>query len=120
MHLAGEISVKANGEVYWAKGNFTYNSGELKREPIYGANGRIQGYKTVPNDPTIEGELTDYGTFKLKSLVTLKDATVTLDLANGKTFILRQAWYSGDGNVSTDEATINFKVTSKFPGEEIR
>ena len=120
MLLAGELTLKVNGVVYWAKGNFTYNLGYPKREPIFGANGEVQGYKNVPQEPMIEGEITDHGTLKLKSLLTIENATATLDLANGKSVVYRQAWYSGDGSGSTDEANINFRMSSRFKGEEVR
>lgn len=102
---AGLIQVKVNGEIFDAKGNWTYNLGRPKREAIPGAD-VIHGYKEMPQVAFIEGEITDRGTLSLATLVTLTGATITLDLANDKTVVLRQAWFAGDGNAQTEEANI--------------
>lgn len=101
----GIISVQVDGQVYDAKGAFTYNLGRPKREAIVGAD-RVHGYKETPQVPTIEGTITDSSDLDLDKLLTLKDATVTLALANGKVIVLRGAYYAGDGEVSTDEGEI--------------
>jgi hypothetical protein len=102
---AGLIQVAVNGEIQDAKGNFTYNLGRPKREAIVGAD-RIHGFKETPQVAFIEGAITDRATLDLNALVTTRDATVTLQLANGKRIALSNAWYAGDGNVSAEEAEI--------------
>jgi len=42
----------------------------------------------------------------LKALQETTEATVVLELANGKSIILREAWYAGEGTVSTQEGNI--------------
>lgn len=113
----GTISVQTNGTVQDAKGTFTYNLGRPKRETIIGSDG-VHGYKEVPQPAFIEGAITDRGTLDLEALVTLKDATVTLELANGKVIVLRQAWYAHEGTASTEEGEIPFRCEGKS-GEEI-
>ena len=102
---AGVISFKKNGELLDAKGNFTYNAGQPKRDAIVGPD-RVHGYKELPQVPFIEGEITDEASLDLESFLNLTNETMTLELANGKTFILREAWYAGEGNVQTEEANI--------------
>jgi hypothetical protein len=104
----GKIQVQSDGEVYDAKGNWTYNLGKPKREAIIGADG-IHGYKETQQVPFVEGEITDRRDLSLAKLVTLKDATVTLALANGKTVVLRSAWYAGEGDGSTEEGNIKVR-----------
>src|SRR3954465_11591213 len=99
---AGIVYLKVNGEMHDAKGNFTYNLGVAKREAIVGAD-VVHGFKETPQVPFIEGELTDRGSLDLKKFLQTDDATVTLELANGKVVVLRSAWYAGDGNVGTEE-----------------
>lgn len=114
----GLISFNVDGEPYEAKGNFTYNLGRPLREEIVGANS-IHGYKSTPQAAMIEGEFTDRKDLDVGKLVELEDVTVTLTLGNGKSVVLREAWFSGEGNVQTEEGNIAVKFTSKFPAEEI-
>jgi len=115
---SGIMYLKVNGEAFDAKGNFTYNSGKPKREAIVG-NASVHGYKETPQTPYIEGEITDRGNLDVDNLKMIDDATVTLELANGKTFLLRNAWYAGDGDVGTEEANIGIRFEG-LSGEEIR
>lgn len=115
----GILSFNIDGQVYEAKGNFTYNLGAPLREEIIGADG-IHGYKETYQAAYIEGEFTDSSIVDLASLVNLENVTVTLALGNGKAIVLRQAWFSGDGNVQTEEGNISVKFTSKYPADEIQ
>ncbi|TAH39292.1 MAG: phage tail protein [Planctomycetota bacterium] len=103
--VAGIIRFKANGTQHRAKGNFSYNIGAPKREAVVGADA-VHGYKETPQQPFIEGEITDSEDLKLKDLVTLADGTITLELANGKLIALYEAWFAGDGTGQTQEANI--------------
>jgi len=114
----GQIFVKANGALYDAKGSFTYNLGIAKREAIVGAD-KVHGFKEMPQVPYIEGEFTDRTSLDLKTLLSLRDATVTLELANNKTIVLRDAWFAGDGNVQTEEGNIAVRFEG-LSGEEIQ
>ena len=114
----GIIQLQVNGEIEDAKGNFTFNIGRNKREAIVGAD-TVHGYKETPQVPYIEGEITDRGTLDLGKLVSLVDATVTLELANGKVIALRDAWYAADGEGNSEEGTIKVRFEGKS-GEEIR
>jgi Phage tail tube protein len=114
---AGQLFVKVNGVQYDAKGNWTYNAGNAKREAIVGAD-RVHGYKEMPQVPYVEGEITDAGTLDLDAVQNIVDATVTLELANGKTFVLRDAWYAADGDVQTEEGNIQVRFEG-MDGDEI-
>jgi hypothetical protein len=102
---AGLLQLKVNGEIHDAKGAFTYNLGRPKRDAIIGSDG-VHGFKETPQVCYIEGAITDRGTLDLTALVTGKDLTVTLDLGNDKTVVLRGAWWAGEGTVNTEEAEI--------------
>jgi len=110
--IAGEIYIKVDGAMLAAKGSFTYNLGKAKRETIYGSNNKPLGYKEMPNGPKIEGALTDTADFDLEAFLELDEATVTLELANGKVIVLSDAWYAGEGDVNTEEG----EVTVLFNG----
>lgn len=105
---AGLIQLKTNGEIQDAKGNFTYNLGAPKREAIIGSDG-VHGFKEMPQVASIEGAITDRGTLALEDLVKGRDLTITLTLSNGKMISLRNAWFAGDGNASTEESEIEVR-----------
>ncbi|SDI55384.1 phage tail tube protein [Pseudomonas abietaniphila] len=103
--IGGIIALKVNGDIYFAKGNFTYNLGKPKREGVVGAD-TVHGYKETPQVPFIEGEITDRQELSLEDLVTLDDATITLELSNGKVITLSEAWFAGEGTGNTEEGNI--------------
>lgn len=113
----GIIQVSMDGVSFDAKGNFTYNLGRPKREAIVGAD-TVHGYKETPQVAFIEGEITDRGTFDLAAMVTSEGKTVTLELANGKVFVLRDAWFAGEGTGNTEEGNIGVRFEGK-QGEEV-
>lgn len=115
---AGIIYLKIDGALCEAKGEFTYSINPFKREPIVGADG-VHGYKETPQVPFIEGAITDRLDLDLKSFQATDGATVTLELANGKTIILRDAWYANEGQVKTSEAEIPVRFEAKT-GEEMK
>lgn len=116
--IGGIIFVKVNGEVLKAKGSFTYNLGKPKREAVMDAGGGVAGYKETPQVPYIEGAATDSDQLDVAALIETKDATVTLELANGKTIVLRSAYYAADGQVTTEEGELQIRFEG-FSAEEI-
>lgn len=106
--VGGIIQFKANGQIYRVKGDFTFNPGAPKREAVIGSDG-VHGFKETPQVPFIEGKVTDTPDTDTVALFALKDATAYLDLANGKAFVLRNAWYAGDGNHTTEEGEVDLR-----------
>ena len=102
---AGLIQLQVNGEIYDAKGSFSYNLGRPKREAMPGSDG-IHGYKETPQVAFIEGAITDRGTLDVAAVVSGRDLTVTLTLGNDKVIVLRDAWFAGEGTASTEDAEI--------------
>ena len=111
--VGGIIFIKADGTQYRAKGNWTYNLGHLKKEGVVGADG-MHGFKAMPQVPFIEGTITDDSEISLETILDLEDATITLELANGKVISLSQAWFAGEGNVTTEEG----EIEARFEGME--
>lgn len=111
MRVGGIIDFSVDGRRYKAKGNFTYNIGAPKREGIAGAD-TVHGYKETVQVPFIEGEITDELDLSLEKFVMIKDATVKLELANGKLINLYQAWYAHEGTGESEEG----KIPVRFEG----
>lgn len=114
---AGRIYVKVDGQQYDAKGDFTYNLGADKRDAIVGADG-IHGYKETPQIPFIEGAFTDAPDLDLQKLAEGDNLTVTLELVNGKTIVLSNAWFAGEAGVTTGEGEISVRFESRKPAQE--
>lgn len=114
----GIIYFKVNGEMYAAKGSYSYNLGKPKRDAIIGAD-QVHGFKETPQVPFIEGEVTDKSTLDLERLVTIENATVTLELANGKVISLRDGWFAGEGTGNTEEGNIGVRFEG-LSADEIR
>lgn len=113
---AGLIQVQVNGEIYDAKGNFSYNLGRPVREAIVGSDG-VHGYKETPQVAFIEGEFTDRGSLDLAALTAIEGATVTLDLGNGKQIALYRAWFAGEGTGNSEDANIAVRFEGKAAEE---
>lgn len=101
----GIIQFQVAGVIQDAKGNFTYNLGRPVRETLVGSD-KVHGFSEKPQPCFIEGEITDRGTLDLAALVEAQDVTVSLELANGKVVILRDAWFAGEGTGNTEEGNI--------------
>lgn len=116
--VGGIIFLKINGELFSAKGTFTYDIGVPERTAVVGADA-VHGFMEKPKAPMIEGAITDSSDLQIKNLFELRDATVTLELANGKVIVLREAFFSGESAISTEEG----EVPVKFEGlsaQEVR
>jgi hypothetical protein len=116
--IGGLISLKINGDILFAKGNFTYNLGIPRKEAVNGSD-RVHGYKETPQTPYIEGEITDRQELSVEALQKTTGATVTLELANGKVIVLRQAWYASEGVGNTEEGNVECRFEG-MSAEEIR
>ena len=105
---AGVLYFRVDGRQYDARGSFSYNLGSPKREAIVGPSG-VYGYKETPQAPYIEGEVVDARDLDVAALQSMTESTVTLELASGKTIVLRDAWYAADGQVGTEEANVQVR-----------
>ena len=110
---AGLIQVQVNGEIFSAKGNWTYNLGRAMREGIVGSDG-MHGFKEIAQPPFIEGEFTDRGDLDLSTLVDLTEAEISLTLGNGKLIILTEAYYASEGTGNSEEANVAVRFEGGF------
>ena len=118
MRVGGIIQLKVDGQLYQAKGAFDYDIGTPLKEGVVGMD-RVHGYKETPQIPYIEGTITDSPEISFEDLSATSDATVTLDLANGKTIVLRNAWWASNSKGNSEEG----EIEARFEGlsaEEIR
>lgn len=116
---AGLIWVQVNGQRIEAKGAFTIGAGQPKRDGIIGSDG-IHGYKETPQIAFVEGALTDSPELDTVALRQVTNATVTVELNNGKTWVFEDAWYASEGTMTTDESEIGFRFESRYPAQEMK
>ncbi|MGE0022110.1 MAG: phage tail tube protein [Hyphomicrobium sp.] len=112
--IAGVAYVKFDGRQLPIKGNWEVGFNRLKREGIAGQD-RVHGYKELPGVPSIEGDVSSTADVSLPELLRITDATVTLEHANGKVYVLRNAWTANEYTLQTAEGQIKVR----FEGMEI-
>ncbi|GAB5502757.1 phage tail tube protein [Pyruvatibacter sp.] len=115
--IAGQITIFAAGKQLKASGAFSYSVQPTKRETKTGTTG-VDGFSDMPTPAFIEGPVRLKGEVTTTSLSAIDNATVQLDLANGVSVVLEEAWVVGDVNGDTSEAqaTVRFEAAT---GREI-
>ena len=108
-NVFGIRALKIDGEVYSPVGNVNYNLGGLMREGVAGATG-VDGYKETPEVPFAEFEIRDRGDLSLQVLKALTNATVTVELRNGKVLVFYEAWVAGSVEGNSEEGNIQVRI----------
>jgi hypothetical protein len=111
--IAGVAYVFVDGRQYPLRGDLTISIDTLEREGIAGQDG-VHGFTETPRVPWIEGAISDLGELSLIALQAMCDVTVTAELANGKVYVLRNAWTSAarEFNAAEGQATVRFEGMS--------
>ncbi|MDD0852995.1 phage tail tube protein [Halobacteriovorax sp. GB3] len=115
---AGTAYVRSSSGMLKAKGHFTYNLGGKNKKAQKGVDG-VHGYGFEVQEAFIEGEITVDGNTDVKKIKD-EEGTVQLDLENGKTIVLRDAWNESEGTVETEENKLPVRWVSVSEGEEIK
>ena len=89
--IAGVCYVKVDDKQIAIAGTAIVSPSSVERESKAGLSG-VVGYIERPRVPFIEVEGHTTGDFKASDLDNVTNATVTAELANGRTYILRNAW----------------------------
>lgn len=107
--IGGIMFLTVNGERLQAKGNFQCNEGVAQKNMLAGNDG-VHGYTETPKVPFIEGAITDSEDLNTTDLYELNDATAQVELANGKTFVLEDSVFAGEGTNTSEEGEIAFRM----------
>ncbi|MGD9766852.1 MAG: phage tail tube protein [Pseudolabrys sp.] len=102
--IAGIAYVKVDGDQYALKGNFTVSPSRVERTGIAGQD-QVHGYEESPRIPFIEGDISLVPELSVEALEAMTDVTVTAELANGKVYVLRNAWTKAAFELNTKEGT---------------
>ena len=111
--IAGVAFLKVDGQQFILEGTLTVSPGSVSREGLVGLSG-VAGYKEMPRIPFIEGSFFTTPDLSIKSVENITNATVTAELANGKTYVLRNAWSQEALEINAADGTF----TQRFEGME--
>lgn len=111
--IGGTAALKVDGTQYKLRGNFKVYPNDTERTGVAGADG-IHGYTEKYVVPAIEGDISDDGGLSVQALLNITSSTVTLELINGKTYVLVNGWYAGQANLDgvQGQLPVRFEGTS--------
>lgn len=111
--IAGVCSFKVNGAAFSVSGSLDVQPMTTKNEKLVGMSGPA-GHKETNIVPYIEGEIFLVPGLSLKDLAAFTDETVQADLANGRSYVLRNACWAGDVVAKAADGT----AAIRFEGED--
>jgi hypothetical protein len=109
--IAGIAFLKVDGNLYPLRGNFTVSPSPIERTGIAGQD-YVHGFSELPRVPYIEGDVSTVTELNVEVVASIINSTVTAELANGKTYVLHQAWSRAAFELNTREG--QFRV--RFEG----
>src|SRR5215471_15523348 len=100
--IAGIAWLKVDSDMFPLRGNFTVSPSKYERAGIAGQD-YIHGYSELPRVPYIEGDVSLDPALSMDDVEAVTQSTVTAELANGKTYVLREAWCRSALELNTRE-----------------
>jgi Phage tail tube protein len=113
--IGGTLSFLVDGNQYEARGNFQVLGMVVERTGVAGQDG-VHGYIEVPIVPHITGEISIGNFLSIGVLEQFTQSTIQINLANGHTYVLTQAWYKGGSVIDAHDG----KVPVTFQGMTIQ
>lgn len=107
--IGGVLNFTIDGTQYAARGNFEVTPSTVKREGVAGQD-FVHGYTETPIVPGIKGDLTTTSDLSLETLEGITNSTIQASLANGKTYVLSQAWTTSAFSINTAEGRFAFEA----------
>lgn len=102
VRVAGIAYLYVDGNQYPLRGNFVVSPSPTERTGIAGQDG-VHGYSELPRVPSISGDVTLAPDLSIEDVQAITDATVQADLANGNSYILRNAWCKAAQELNTHD-----------------
>lgn len=106
--LAGTAQITVDGTSYMLEGAVKYNASSTRRETLMGMDG-YHGVKETPIPGSISFTGRDSGGLVVANFNHMRNVTVVLQLANGKTVVGRNMACVDAQEVDSTEATFNLK-----------
>lgn len=111
--LGGICTLDINSLVVPLKGEVSVVLGVPMKESIVGVDGSIHGYKEETRVSSIEGTISLKADVDWEAIQNTKNANVVLRMPNGRTFLLSNAHFAGEGGMTTEES----EMEVRFEGE---
>lgn len=112
--IAGIAQATIDGVTRQLEGGAKYSPSTVKREAMMGQDG-FHGWRETPVPGSITLSLRDAGDMTVADFNALRNSTVVLELANGKTVVGRNM-----GTVDAQEVdTVDAKFEVKFEGPQV-
>jgi hypothetical protein len=105
--VAGVTSFAVNGSMFSVT-EFAWDPGAIQRETMASLSG-VDGYRETPIAPYISGKFRDSQNVNVSGFVGLTNATIVVQLANGKQVVGHNLWFIGRPGVSGADATFDFR-----------
>jgi Phage tail tube protein len=109
--IGGTLSLRVDGNTYEARGAFQTMPSAVKRTGVAGADG-VHGYIEEPVVPMIKGDISIGNSLSVDILDGITDSTIQLALANGRTYVLTNAWYVAGTTIDAHDG----KIPVQFEG----
>ena len=100
--IGGIATVTVSGRVFPLRGSFTVSPSAVERQGIPVQDG-VHGYTENPRVPYIEGNISLPPEVSIEDLDGMTNETVQADLANGRSYVLREAWTRSAHEIDTKE-----------------
>jgi hypothetical protein len=110
--VAGTVYLRIDGRQYRARSEIKVNAVNIEREGVIGQDG-VHGYIERPALPFIEGKMTDSADLSTQLLAQQCNVSVTIELLNGKNYVLRNAWCTKAAPVDTTDGSIEFRFEGR-------
>jgi hypothetical protein len=89
--IGGVLNITVDGRQYPIRGSVEVSPSSVKREGIAGQD-YVHGFTEMPVVPSIKANVSTTADVSLETLQNITDATIQATLANGKSYVLSQAW----------------------------
>lgn len=106
--IAGTCYLKVDGTQYTLAGKMNVSPSMIEREGKAGLSG-VAGYKETPRVPFVEADLHTTDDVSVETLDEVTSATVKVELANGKTYVFRDAWTTAAHEIDGAEGQVSVK-----------
>lgn len=106
--VAGIATITVDGTAYGLRGNFTVSPSIRQREMLAGQD-FVHGWREMPRVPFIEGDINLHPQLSIEDLEAIENATVQADLANGRSWVLREATTTAAFELNTQDGTVRVR-----------
>lgn len=110
--IGGTAYLKVGASQVSLRGSLKINPGGPIGTPVMGMDGKLHGTTTKYKEATAAFEVSDAGSTDVAALRNFTGQTVTLELGNGKTYILPAAIQIEDTELDAVEGKFSLKIVS--------